>query len=291
MKKSLIALALVAGFSAPTAFAQSAAPESPHSFTANVGVVSDYIFRGISQTAGKPALQGGVDYAHSSGLYVGVWGSTIKWVENFQDRSVPLEFDIYGGFKNTFGGGDWSYDIGYIAYNYPGSKTTKANFSHNANTQELYAALGWKFLTVKYSYATSSHFIGWYGGVAGGNTNKGTRGSDYLELNAAYDLGDGWGITGHVGVQKVKNYKSLGKTDASYTDWKIGVTKDVGFGVVGLAYTDTDAKGRCNATAFAAGNGTVNAYCFGEYDRDTNTNKNFRDNSKARILLTFNKTF
>lgn len=291
MKKSLIALAVAAGFAAPSAFAQSAAPASPHTFTANVGVVSDYVFRGISQTAGKPALQGGVDYSHSSGFYVGAWASTIKWVENFQDRNVPVEIDLYGGYKNTFGGGDWNYDVGYIAYNYPGSKTTKANFSHKANTQELYAAIGWKFLTLKYSYATSSHFIGWYGGVAGGDTTKGTRGSDYLELNAAYDLGDGWGITGHVGKQRVKNYVSLGRTDADYVDWKLGVTKDFGFGVLGLAYTGTNASGSCSAAAFAAANGTVSAYCWGEYDRDTNTNKSFRNNSKDQILVTFSKTF
>lgn len=279
MKKSLISLALLSAF----AGAALAEETSPHTFTANVGVTSDYIFRGISQTAGKPALQGGVDYAHASGFYLGAWGSTIKWVENFQDRSVPVEIDLYGGYKNTFGGGDWNYDLGFIAYNYPGSKDTPANVSAKADTQEIYAAIGWKFLTAKYSYVTSSHFIGWYGGVNGGDTSKGTRGSDYLELNAAYDLGNGWGVTGHIGKQRVKNFVSVGNFKANYIDWKLGVTKDVGFGVVGLAYTDTDTKGGCSSDP--------SAYCWSEYNRNSGTYSNPRDNSKARVLLTFTKSF
>ena len=284
MKKSLIALALTGAIATPV-LAQTAAPASPHTFTANVGVTSDYLFRGISQTHGKPAIQGGVDYAHSSGLYAGIWGSNIRWVKDAQDRSVPVEIDLYGGYKNTFAGGDWNYDLGLIAYNYPGSKNTPANFSAKADTVEVYGAIGWKFLTLKYSHTVSSHFVGWYGGVAGGDINQKTRGSGYLELNASHDLGNGWGLTGHVGHQKVKNYVAVGDMNASYTDWKLGVTKDVGFGVVGLAYSDTNSKGVCSPTLL------TNAYCWPEYQAATGTYSNYRNASKARVLLTFNKTF
>lgn len=286
MKKTLIAAAVAAACAAPSVvLAQDAA--SPHSFTANAGVVTDYLFRGISQTHGKPAIQGGVDYAHSSGLYAGVWGSTIKWVDDAQDRSVPVEIDVYGGYKNTFAGGDWNYDIGYITYNYPGTKSTPANVSAKANTQEVYAALGWKWLTAKYSYATSSHFIGWYGGATGTDTSKNTRGSDYLELNANYDLGNGWGVIGHVGKQKVKNYIASGQTDASYMDWKVGVTKDVGYGVFGLAYSDTDVKGVCSQNSAS----NTNAYCWGEYNRGSNSSTNFRNAAQGQVVLSFSKTF
>lgn len=287
MKKSLIALALT-GIIATPVLAQTAvppapaAPASPHTFTGNAALVSDYLFRGVSQTHGKPAIQAGFDYAHSSGLYAGIWGSSISWVSDVQNRSVPTEIDLYAGYKSTFAGGDWNYDFGLITYNYPGSKNTPANFSAKADTVEVYGAIGWKFLTLKYSHTVSSHFVGWYGGPAGTDITKNTRGSGYLELNAAYDLGDGWGITGHLGHQKVKNYVAVGDTNASYTDWKLGVTKDLGFGVVGLAYSDTNSKGTCNNVL-----GGTNAYCWGTAGNTTN----FRNVSKGVALLTLTKTF
>jgi uncharacterized protein (TIGR02001 family) len=85
---------------------------------------------------------------------------------------------------------------------------------------------------MKYSYAVSDRFVGW--GTTVGNED--TQGSYYIELNGNYGFGSGWGVLGHVGYQDVKD-----NDPASYTDWKIGVTKDVGFGVFTLAYSDTDA--------------------------------------------------
>ncbi|MDP2810262.1 MAG: TorF family putative porin [Rhodocyclaceae bacterium] len=281
-KKLILAAAVSASFAS---IAIAAEPASPHSFTANVGVVNDYLFRGISQTHGKPALQGGADYAHSSGFYAGVWGSNVKWVEDAQDVSASVEIDLYGGFKGALSG-DWSYDVGLITYNYPGSKNVPVNASAKADTTEVYGAISWKWLTAKYSYATSSHFIGWYGGTTVSDTTKGTRGSDYLELNANYDLGSGMTLTGHVGKQKVKNYVKSGDTDASYTDWKIGVTQDVGFGVVGLAYSDTSSKGTCNGAT-----GGTNAYCWGVYSASSGTVTNFRDASQGQWVLNFTKSF
>ena len=299
MKKLVLVSAVAAAFAAPTAVlaqaAPAAAPASPHTFTANVGLVSDYLFRGISQTRGKPALQGGADYSHSSGLYAGIWGSNIKWVSDAQNVSVPLEIDVYGGYKNAFAGGDWNYDVGLISYNYPGSKDQPASPSAKADTTEVYGALGWKWLTAKYSYSVSSNFIGWYGGPAGANsgapgtTRQNTSGSQYFELNAAYDLGDGWGITGHIGNQKVANYQKLNNTDASYSDYKIGVTKDFGFGVLGVAYSTTNTSGTCPSGG--AANGTVNAYCWGVWNSGNATATNFRNMSQGQAVLSFSKTF
>jgi uncharacterized protein (TIGR02001 family) len=300
MKKLVLVTAVAAALAAPTMVmaqaAPAAAPASPHTFTANVGLVSDYLFRGISQTRGKPALQGGADYSHSSGLYAGIWGSNIKWVSDAQNTSVPLEIDVYGGFKNAFAGGDWNYDVGLITYNYSGSKDVPLNGSAKANTSEVYGALGWKWLTAKYSYATSRNFIAWYGGPAGGSTGVpgtsrvDTRGSDYLELNAVYDLGEGWGITGHIGKQKVKNYGKVNDTDASYGDYKIGVTKETPYGTFGLAYSDTTTKGGCPGNGVAPANG-LNAYCWGVYNAGTNTSSNFRNMSQGTAVLSYSKTF
>jgi len=288
MRKLVLSAAVAAAF-VSSAYAQTpapaapAAPASPLSF--NVGVTSDYLFRGISQTHGRPAIQAGIDYLHSSGFYIGAWASSITWVKDAYGKG-SVEIDVYGGYKNSFGGGDWNYDVGYITYNYPGKGSEVPTLNANPNTQELYAALGYKFLTAKYSYATSSHFIGWVGGATG--TEK-TRGSDYLELNANYDAGGGWTLIGHIGHQKVKRFFATAAiNDASYTDWKLGVSKDVGFGTITAAYSDTDSKGTCTS-----GGGT-NAYCWGNIGAMSGVSlptAGFKDVSKGKFVLSFLKTF
>ena len=106
MNKSLIALAL-AGASCrsrlrPDGYARRPAhqlPEaSPHTLTGNLGLFSSYRFRGIDQTFNKPALQGGIDYSHSSGIYVGNWNSNVNSGAGFPEGN--LEMDFYGGWKN-----------------------------------------------------------------------------------------------------------------------------------------------------------------------------------------------
>ena len=289
MKKTLIATALAGAFLIPVSavMAEEAAPASPHTFTANVGLVSDYLFRGISQTHGDAALQGGIDYSHSSGFYAGIWGSNISWVKDWLGEG-GTEIDIYGGFRGAFSGSDFTYDLGLIHYNYPGHGDEIPTFLANPNTTEVYGAIGYKWLTLKYSHTVSEHFVGWYGGSA---YDKKTRGSGYLELNAAYDLGDGWGLAGHIGHQKIEDSVSTAAIkDASYSDWKIGVTKDVGFGVVGLAYSDTNASGSCSNPPPATG---ASAYCWGKLQTKTPAPAytGFDDVAEGTWVLSFSKTF
>ncbi|HTH40666.1 MAG TPA: TorF family putative porin [Rhodocyclaceae bacterium] len=283
MKKTILSASVAAllAASAMSAMAEDA-PASPLSF--NVGVVSDYLFRGVSQTHGDPALQGGIDYAFANGFYVGTWASTISWVKDWQG-SGSTEIDFYGGYRGAFSDPDWTYDVGAIAYTYPGHGKANTGLA-NPTTTEAYASIGYKWLSAKYSYAFSKNFVGWYGGV---NTDKSTRGSDYLELNANYDLGEGWTAVGHVGHQNVANsvVTSTGVKSASYSDWKIGVTKDVGFGVVGLAYSGTDVTGSCNS----AGTGT-NPYCWGTNGRSgVAPTSGFKNVAKDQVVLSFTKTF
>ena len=160
MKKSLIALSLAAAFAAP-AFAQTAAPAaeaaaSPHTLTGNVGLFSSYRFRGIDQTAGKPALQGGFDYSHASGIYVGNWNSNVSSGAGFPEAN--LEMDFYGGYKMAFG--DFGIDVGGIYYYYPGSdapplsgsnaKNVCRTTSGTVNNGESYIGASWKMLSLKY---------------------------------------------------------------------------------------------------------------------------------------------
>lgn len=231
MKKLTYALALCGVASMSTS-----ALADGNSLSGNIGIASDYLFRGISQSQHKPQISGGIDYAHASGLYVGTWLSNQAWVNaGGSETNSSLEMDLYGGYRGSLPA-DFGYDVGVIHYHYPGNRV---DGYVSPNTTEAYVAGSWKFLSLKYSYTVSDYFVGW----TGATTSDKTRGSNYIELNANYDLGSGWGVLGHVGHQKVKHD---GDNHASYTDWKVGVSKDVGFGTVSLAYSDTDA----NKTAY-----------------------------------------
>ncbi len=276
MNKKLITLAVAGALASPMFAVAADAPASPHTFTGNMTFATEYLYRGIAQTRGKPALQGGFDYAHSSGLYAGIWGSNISWInDGTPGASASLEVDIYGGYKGAITD-DIGFDVGVLTYNYPGSDKTPTGWI-KPDTTEVYGALSWKWLTLKYSHSTTPLF-GWYNPVSG----KKSRGSGYLELNAAYDLGDGWGINGHVGHQTVRNY-----SDASYTDYKMGGTKDVGFGVVGAAYSTTNANDSCGAIAVAAATDGNNPYCFSKQSGGQDT----YNAGKGRLVVTFGKTF
>ena len=106
MKKTLLATLLSAVFIAP-ALAQTpdpaktdavpaAAEASPHTLTGNVGLFSSYRFRGIDQTYGKPALQGGFDYSHSSGVYLGNWNSNVNSGAGFPEGNIEHAFGDFG---------------------------------------------------------------------------------------------------------------------------------------------------------------------------------------------------
>jgi len=238
MKKLLVGMAAAALLALPVApvFAQAS---SPHSLSANLGFFSNYIFRGVSQTGGKAALQGGFDYGHESGLYAGTWASNVSWLEDFGIYSrSSLEWDFYGGFKRNFGNSDFYYDLSTIYYYYPGSN----NGFPSPNTWEIAAALGWKFLGLKYSYALTNYF-------GAKPTGQDTDGSWYLDFFANYPIGEtGFAVFGHYGVLKVRNDGTeLTANKASYNDWKVGASYTVQSGIVkgmeiGAYYSDTDVK-------------------------------------------------
>lgn len=226
MRKTVIASALFAASVLPSlAAAQTAAPADDYTITGNVSLINDYRFRGITQTMKKPALQGGFDFSHASGFYLGNWNSNVSEYAGFPGGN--LEMDFYGGYKTTFG--DFGLDVGAIYYYYPGSKY---NFTGSTvDNKEIYIGGSWQFLSAKYYYSVGDYFSD------KGDKNKGTDGTGYLDLAATYDLGGGWGVNGHVGHLSYK-----GRDKADYTDWKLGVTKDVKGYVFGLAYVGTNAR-------------------------------------------------
>ena len=241
--KTLLRVAVAAALVTPMAvMAQAKAPESPHTFTGNVGLFNQYIFRGLTQTDGKPALQGGFDYVHASGFYAGVWGSNISWMTDasYAGGSYAIELGTYLGFKMPVG--DFTFDVGFLRYNYPGRAPLTgipAGFK-KADPNELYAAATWKIVTLKYSYAISDAF-----GVID------SKGTDYLDLTATLPIGDtGFNVIGHVGRQNYKGGNAALWTGTGcnqgcldYTDWRLAVTKEwVGLNF-SLGYTKADTKG------------------------------------------------
>ena len=224
MQKRAIATALAAALPL-LASGSVLAQESP--FSANVGIVSDYQYRGISQTSEKPALQGGFDFAHDSGFYVGVWGSNVSWLQDLAPGSNnSLELDIYAGYATEVG--PIGIDVGLLQYYYPGKYNAawKAEAElDNPNTLEGYVGLSWEFVSFKYSHS----FTDLFGAIDSKN-------SQYFDLSASYELMDGLTLDAHYGYQKIKN-------GSDYADWKLGVTKSLGGFDIGLHYVDTDIKG------------------------------------------------
>lgn len=199
--------------------------------TGSLALTSDYVFRGVSQTDGKPALQGGIEYAAEGGFYAGAWGSNISWLSDLSSTAAPisssLELDVYGGYRGKFSDAV-SYDVGLLYYAYPGDFPAGFN---SADTAEVYAGLTVAAseklsLGAKYSHAVTDLF---------GYTDS--SGSGYLDLNATLALDGGWSVAAHAGKQWID-----GNGDFEYADWKLGVTKafDNGFSVA-AAWTDTDA--------------------------------------------------
>ncbi len=225
MKKLLLTAAVFACF-APPAFA--AEPESPHSFSGNLTLASDYRFRGISQTFKHPALQGGFDYAHSSGIYLGNWNSTISSAQF--GNTAGIEMDFYGGYKFNLAP-DLAADVGVLYYYYPGASIGATGERYN-NT-ELYFGASYKWFSAKYSYNVSD-FFGL--NASSGGANGDSKGSGYLDLNANFEVADKTTLGLHVGHQWVNNYGNL-----NYTDYKIGVSRDFGFATLGAAVVGTDA--------------------------------------------------
>jgi uncharacterized protein (TIGR02001 family) len=220
------AVSVVVGLVPAIAQAQTKAPEPDYTLTGNISLVTDYRYRGISQSRLKPALQGTVDFAHKSGFYLGAFGTNIKWIKDTPPGNANVEIDLYGGYKGTITG-DLGYDVGLLQYVYPGNDYAKTSATAaNANTLEAYAGLTYKQFTLKYYRSLTNTF---------GNGNS--KGSGYIDGGATFDLGDGWGVNAHVGHQTIRN-----GTNLNYTDFKLGATKEIAGFVFGASLVTTDAN-------------------------------------------------
>jgi len=272
MKKLLLGSTLAAAIAAPCAVvAQAAAPSAPppeHTLTGNLTIATDYRFRGISQTFGEGfftpgwAIQGGIDYSHSSGFYLGNWNSNVSG--NQYPNGSSIEMDFYGGYKHSWG--DFGIDIGTIYYYYPGgtkfivdlstlpynpalagtSKTTIDNW-------EVYIGGSWKWFAAKYFYSFTNYF-GMSQNVvtslcnpkncvnqfrpAGDvlNPNGNTKGTQYLTGSFNYEIMPKLTLGASLGYTWVNNYSRL-----DYLDYKVGLTYDLNGWLLGANLVGTNA--------------------------------------------------
>jgi len=249
--KSKLLLALLATSSA--AFAQTA-PAAPE-VTYNVGVVSQYRYRGLAQTKGQPALQGGVDYANANGAYLGAWASTINWIKDQSGNPAgsnyggKTELDLYGGYK--FEAGGVGYDVGFLRYQYVGNNLNSNPASYaNANTNEIYGAMTFDVYTFKMSQSKTPLF---------GTLQS--SGSMYLDLTANYDMGSGITLSPHIGRQTVGGTNAnVSNSQYNYTDGSLTVAKDLGDGLSATAaaiYTNAKSAQFTSPSGYTIGKSTV----------------------------------
>ena len=246
-RTALAAIATLAGLAAaPVAVRAEDAPATAF----NIGVVTDYRYRGISQSRLQPALQGGIDYTNPNGFYVGTWASTIKWIKDAgkiagaNAGSTDFEWDFYGGYKFEVAK-NVTLDLGGLYYLYAGNKLANIG-AVNANTFELYAAVSMGAFTAKYSLSTTNLF---------GFANS--KGSGYLDLTYTADLGDGLSLAPHYGRQDVRH-----NGFSSYNDFALTLGKDFGKGFnasATLLGTDANKAAYVSPAGKALGKSTVTA--------------------------------
>lgn len=208
-----------------------------HALSMNLGIVSQYVYRGLAQTNGNPAVQGGVDYVYKGSFYVGAWLSNSSYFNDLMTgASSSLEMDGYVGYKGRFAD-HWHYDVGVLHYDFPGTypaASLAAAKLVKPNSNEIYASLGYRRMYVKYSRATSTLF-----GVPG------SSGTYYLEANGDFPLWNtGLTLALHAGRQAFRGMDPDGVSNDSlfsYTDYRIGVSKDVSKYIISLAATSSNA--------------------------------------------------
>jgi uncharacterized protein (TIGR02001 family) len=198
--------------------------------SANVGLTTDYVFRGISLSDNGPAIQGGFDWSHDM-FYVGVWGSNV---------TEGMELDVYAGITPTTGPVEW--DFGVIGYFYPGADDDEAEFDY----YELMAAATFG-LTEQFSiggsvYHTPENF---------GDTGEAT----YLELNGTFAASDALEFTAAYGNQTIEDpdgpFGAAGEDD--YNTWNIGGAYALHGFSLDLRYHDTDIDAGSDIESYTYG--------------------------------------
>ncbi|MEI9927887.1 MAG: TorF family putative porin [Sphingomonas sp.] len=230
MRFSMISFGALMLASTAPAMAQETAPAPAITINGSATVVSDYRFRGISQTDGNFALQGGFTVSHDSGLYVSVWGSSI---DDYVTASGVghQELDLIGGWKKTFSG--VTFDVGALYYVYP--KTKSGADVSASDFIEPYADVSYTFgpVTAKatINYAPKQKALAL--DQIGPKHDNVYLAGDFSAAIPTTPIA----LTAHIGHTWGPSWLSIGK---EYTDWNVGATYTYKALVFGIQYVDTD---------------------------------------------------
>jgi uncharacterized protein (TIGR02001 family) len=221
------------------ALMSSALLASAADIAGNVTLNTDYRFRGISQNGGgfSPSIQGGFDWSHESGFYLGTWASNVNFdaAPGGSLGGGAIETDLYGGFKGKIND-DYAYDLGLLYYGYP-----QDDAAHLAYT-EAYASVSAYGATVKVNYSWN-YFAG----------------SDpfwYWQANYSHDLIKNLTLNAHWAYNRYETRQSYSPfvsndsggpiNNRAYSDWSLGLST-AWMGVTwALTYVDTNiSKDAC----------------------------------------------
>lgn len=244
----------------PPAAPTPAAAETPSPWSANVSIASQYVSRGLRQTWGQPAIQGGIDYANPNGWSAGTWLSNVS-ADEFAGAST--EHDLYGGYTKKFND---DLSAGAIFYHY---RYANANYDKQCiaggpcpfgpdkkyDYNEIVPQITYKWFTLKDWITVFGDYFGFNGTTLGDGINKGTNGSQYIDANINYDLSKFNNFKDvtlllHVGHEFVRNH-----SDVSWTDYKVGLSKTFGKNWnAGIAWTKANAPFFDNLPSVAGNN-------------------------------------
>ena len=250
--------AILAFFIATAARAQTpnTAQEMPAcAVTGNVALTSDYIFRGLTQTWDRPAVQGGTDLSLANGFATGAWAS------NISGHSYPggsMELDLYASYGQTIGD-DRSWRVGLYGYVYPGANLDHAGLpSRSFNTLEANVAVSWKLWTLKWNRALTDYF--------GADIEQGYRGNskgtNYFMLEGALPLDSKWTLTLHAGYTDYATELVLpnarGALDPGYADLGLGAKYqlDAHWTLIGVVTHATNSRFYRDTAGFEDANDT-----------------------------------
>lgn len=245
--------------------------ESPHVFSANVALTTDYIFRGITQSGDGPAIQGGFDWQYKPvGLYAGVWASNVELAVNGTpskaiNNRASMELDIYGGFAGALPNGI-GWDVGGIIYTYPGNNEDGKIVDKNTGNvvfggaeydyQEAYFKTSYAFKEVPMNptfkggvYVSPDYF---------GEDGTSVYGVGTVGVTAPYDIGIAVTL-GYLAVEGDKTSGIPALDGYEYVHYSVGLSKAVGRFNLNLSWNDADKgcteitgkEGLCNGVVFA----------------------------------------
>ena len=178
-------------------------------------LTNDYDFRGFSQSAKDPAVQGSIDYAAENGWYVGAWGSNV----DFGPADVDLEVDVYTGFAGESEGG-LGYDVGIVYYAYP----DESDFDYI----EIYGGLTKDWFEAK----------AWYSNDFGGDTTPGDTSAFYLEANGTFPVVENLSLLAHVGYSFGDYWEDVNGDEN--LDYSLGVGYTINQFDLALKYVDSE---------------------------------------------------